>query len=243
LKLKHLGIATMALVIIAGGVMISPLYYHPAKAEPRQKVMLAFSVTEPNGVMGWCDNLSQVLFDHGIGATLFMVGKVAEEYPDAVWYFSNEVDVGSQTFDNVALTGIADYTVRLEEVNRGKQAVDDVGTVNSKLFRAPFGATDGDIFSLLGRSGILADFSYNGYYNVFRDDKFVKYDAQTFNAADITPEQFAVLTYSPTPLIVFFENTMSVSKIDSFIASLENAGAEFVNASQLTGLTLTVRGK
>jgi len=243
LKLKHVGIATTALVIAAGLAMISPLFFRPDNIEPKQIVMLSFSVSESADVRDWCKNLADLLFDHGIGASVFMVGKVAEECPDAIWYFGDEVDIGSQTYSNLNLTNIPDYSVKLEEVKKGKMVVDNVGTLYSRIFRAPFGATDQDIYSLLSRSGIVADFSYENHYNVYQDGQFVKYDAITYMAQDCSPGFFSTLAYTTKPVIIFFDNSHSISDIDLLISSLEEANVEFVNASELTGLTLTIRGK
>ena len=97
-------------------------------------------------------------------------------------FSSNEnIDIGSQTYTYANLTSIPDYTKQLSEVKSGKSAIDYVGKVDSKLFRAPYGSTDGNIYSLLSRSGILADFSYSNQYNKYENGQFIKYDAITYN--------------------------------------------------------------
>ena len=241
MNIKHVAMIATATVIVAGFAMISPLFIKAHEEPPRQTVMLCFSITEPDGVMNWSEQLANLLFDHGIGGSVFIVGKVAEDYPDAVWYFGDEVDVGSQTYNNVNLTGITDYLDKLEEVKQGKMAVDDTGALDSGIFRAPFGATDQDIYSLLTRSGIVADFSYENYYNVFCNGQFVKNDAITYTARDISPSTLTTIAYSAKPVILFFDNTRPVSEIAPFISALEGANAKFVNASELTGLKLTTR--
>jgi len=242
MKLKHVAVLSTAVVIIAGFAMISPLFIKANEEQPRQTMMLCISITRPEGVMDWSEDLANVLFDQGIGASLFVVGKVAEDYPDAVWFFNDKVDVGSQTYSNVNLTEIPDYLEKLEEVKEGKAVVDDVGALDSRLFRAPFGATDQDIYSLLSRSGILADFSYQNYYNVFRGGQFVKCDARTFMVGDISPPIFTAMAYSAAPVIIFLDDTQPVSEIDRLISTLKARNVKFVNASELTGLNLTTRG-
>jgi len=243
LKIQHIAVVTTAIVIVGGFAMISPLFFRHQEVEPRQNVMLGFSIAQSDQVMEWCEGLSELLSNYNIGASLFMVGKVAEEYPDAVWYFNNRVDVGSQTYSNIDLTGISDYSLKLEEVKEGKNVVDGAGTLNSRIFRAPYGATDQDIYSLLSRAGILVDFSYENSYNVYRDGQFIKYDARTyFENADL-PTTFSKSNYSAMPVIVFFDNSKSITEIDSTISRLKKANVKFVNASELTGLILTERGK
>jgi peptidoglycan/xylan/chitin deacetylase (PgdA/CDA1 family) len=204
--------------------------------------MLGFSVSESASAMDWCGKLAQVLFDHNIGASLFLVGKVADANPDAVWCFNDRVDVGSQTYDNLKLTTISDYSVKLEQVKQGKSIVDDVGRLNSQIFRAPYGATDGDIFSLLTRSGIVADFSGENSYSVYRDGVFVKYSAKTYIGGTTSAGLFTNLVYSPDPIIIYYDNKSAIADIEKLISGLEVENVEFVNASQLTGMELTKRG-
>ncbi|MFC1933422.1 hypothetical protein ACFLXU_07400 [Chloroflexota bacterium] len=110
------------------------------------------------------------------------------------------------------------------------------------IFRAPFGATDQNIYSLLSRSGILADFSYENQYNVYQDGQFVKYDAITYMARDYSPGFFSTLSQTSKPVIIVFDDSYSISDTEELISGLKKANVEFVNASELTGLTLTIRG-
>jgi peptidoglycan/xylan/chitin deacetylase (PgdA/CDA1 family) len=242
MKLKHVAIIMTALVIVAGFAMISPLFLRIGNNESKQKVMLSFSVSESADVIDWCQNLSSLLDKYNMGASVFIVGKVAEQYPQVVSYFSDKVDIGSQTYSNLSLTGIPDYLLKLQEVKEGKMAVDLAGSLYSRIFRAPFGATDQNIYSLLSRSGILADFSYENQYNVYQDGQFVKYDAITYMARDYSPDFFLSLSKTTEPVIIVFDNSYPISDIEVLISMLQKADVEFVNASEFTGLTLTIRG-
>jgi peptidoglycan/xylan/chitin deacetylase (PgdA/CDA1 family) len=244
LRLRHVALIVTVLVIVAAFAMISPLFLRQGSTEPGQKVMLSFSVSESDDVVEWCKDLSSILNGYNMGATVFIVGEVAEEYPQVVSYFGDKVDVGSQTYDNIALTSIADYSLKLEEVKDGKTAVDNAGNLSSKVFRAPLRATDQDIYSLLSRSGILADFSYDDRYNLYQDGLFVRYDAAVYEGRDHSPDFFLTLAALPDvskPLIIDFDNTCPISSIKALLSSLRKGHFEFVNASQLTGLALTDR--
>jgi hypothetical protein len=243
LKLKHVAITATALVIVAGLAMISPLFFRPDNIEPKQKVMLSFIISESADIVQWCEDLSSLLNTYSIGATVFVVGRVAQQHPEVVLCFGDTVDVGSQTYSNIDLTSITDYSIKLQEVNEGKMAVDNAGDLYTRVFRAPFGATDQDIYSLLSRSAIVADFSYQNQYNVYQDGQFVRYDAITYMAQDCSPGFLSTLASTTKPVIIFFDNSHSISDIDLLVSSLEEANLEFVNASELTGLTLTIRGK
>ena len=161
--------------------------------------------------------------------------------PQTVTCFNDNVDIGSKTLHNLNLTSITNYIEQLREVQDGKSAVDLAGNIDSKAFQAPNGATDEDIYSLLNRSNILADFSYQDHYNVLENGQFVKYDVSIFNAADYSPEFFLTIAQTSEPVIVQFDSTYPTSIIESYLSTLQSADFVFVNASQLVGLTLTQR--
>ena len=231
-----------ALVIMAGLAMISPAFFRLNNIEPKQKVMLSFNVSESADIVQWCKDLSSLLNRHNLGASVFIVGKVAEQYPQVVSSFGDKVDIGSQTYSDLNLTDISDYSVKLQEVKDGKMAVDNAGNLNTRVFRAPLGATDGDIYSLLSRSGILADFSYETQYNVYKDGQFVKYDALVYEARNYSTDFFSTLSQATKPIIIVFDNGYPISDVEAVILGLKKADVEFVSASELTGLTLTTRG-
>ena len=231
-----------ALVIAVGFLLVSPLFFTGLNFDAKQQIMLSFSVLESEGCVAWCDDLSSTLRVYDIGGTVFFVGSVAEEYPQCVPLFDDNVDIGNQAFSISNLTAIADYTVQLEEVRRGKLAVDAAGDLYSRVFRAPNGATDQNIYSLLSRNGILADFSYRNQYNVFIDGQFVRFDAVVFDGAAVSASSLLALEKTSQLVIVQFDDSCPVDVIAGFIGALKTGKFDFVNASQATGLNLTVRG-
>ncbi len=243
MKLKHAATFTTVLIIVVGFAMISPIFLRPDEANAKQKVMLSFTVNEPYGALTWCQNLSLILEKYDLAATIFFVGKVAEQYPQAVTCFSEKVDIGSQTYSGVNLTGILDYSIRLQEIQKGKSAVDNAGHLYSKTFRAPYGATDEDIYSLLYRSNILADFSYENQYNVFQDEQFIRIESKAYESTAIEPEDFNSLAEEKTPIILTFQDSCSVSSVDYYLSILEREKFDFSNASGLTGYELTIRAE
>ncbi len=231
-----------AIVIIAGFAMISPLFFHPEAPIIKQKMMLSFSVTEPHNSADWCKNLSLILNNYDLEATVFIAGKIAEENPQTVLTFSNKIDIGSRTYNNVDLSKISDYSLKLQEVLAGKVAVDTVGNLDSKLFQAPYQATDQDIYSLLNRNNITADFSYYNQYNLFYDGQFVKFDSKTYDAQDYEPIFFLSLPTTNQPIILSFDNSCPTSEIDAYLSEMIHGNFDFINASRMTGLPLTIRG-
>jgi peptidoglycan/xylan/chitin deacetylase (PgdA/CDA1 family) len=242
LRLITAAVLSTALIIALGFFIISPLFYRTSSVETKQKIMLSFSASESNDIADWCRNLSSILKSYDISATLFIVGKVAEQHPECVSCFSSKVDIGSQTYSNLNLTSIADYDTQLEEVRKGKQVVDTAGNLYSRVFRAPNGDTDQNIYSLLSRNDILADFSYGSQYNVYLDNQFVKFDATVYDGTTCSANSILTLKKSSKPIIINFDNEYPAELISDFIGTLKTGQLDFVNASEMTGLNLTVRG-
>jgi peptidoglycan/xylan/chitin deacetylase (PgdA/CDA1 family) len=241
-KIKHAAIIVTVLVIAAGIALISPLYLLRAgSAESKPKIMLTFNAGPDANATEWCAALAALLNSQEIEASVFFVGQVAEQYPQCLAALSDKIDIGSQTYSGTRLTGITDYSMKLSEVQLGKTAVDSAGRLTSRIFRAPFNATDDDIYSLLSRSGIWADFSYTGQYNVYQNGQFIKYPADVLAGRDYTPDDLLKLPKSARPLIVYFDNTDPISNIETFLRDLKRGDYDFVNASTLAGYMLTER--
>jgi peptidoglycan/xylan/chitin deacetylase (PgdA/CDA1 family) len=228
-------------VILVGFLIVLPLFTR-APVDNKKQIMLSFSVVECEDVTSWCSRLSSMLESYDVPATVYFVGKVVEEHPGCVSFFGEGVDVGSQTFSNLNLTGISDYSVQLEEVSRGKLAVDAAGNLYSRVFRAPNGFTDENIYSLLSRNGILADFSYTSQYNVYLDGQFVKFDAVFYEGESVFASSILALESSSQPVIVHFDSECPIELISDYVSLLKTGDFVFVNGSMLTGLNLTLRG-
>ncbi|MGI0026835.1 MAG: polysaccharide deacetylase family protein [Nitrosopumilaceae archaeon] len=238
MKIVQVGAIATGTVIIFGIFLVVPVFFPPSSKLP---VLLTFDIVDNNNLPDWCTQLSSVLKKHDISAVVFVTGKIAQQYPQCVSGFSNKVDVGSQTYDYSQLTSISDYSQQLEEIKNGKIAVDTAGNLDSKLFRAPYGATDANIYSLLERSSILADFSYKNQYNKYYNGQFIKFDLISYDSAVITTTFIEGLSQDKGPVSIYYDNSTPVDKIDNFISKLDQGKTKFVNASYLTGLDLTVR--
>jgi hypothetical protein len=241
LKLRQTAIIATVLVIIAGFAMIAPLFFQHDQQQTgsKQIVMLSFTVSETYNVVDWCQNLSSILSSYNLPATIFIEGKIAEQDPQTVECFGSQVDFGSLTYDNVNLTTIDDYSLKLWEVKQGKAAVDSSTNKNSTVFQAPNGATDQDIFSILSSSGIKADFSYKDHFNLYRNGRFEKIGADIVDVKDYTTENLLKREITTRPLILQFDNTLTTEQVDSFLFSLKAGTYNFVKSSALLDLVQT----
>jgi peptidoglycan/xylan/chitin deacetylase (PgdA/CDA1 family) len=254
MKMVYAGAIASGIVVIVGAVIIIPVFYQkrPISSVSQPTAILSFSVVNDNNVPTWCNDLSSVFKKYDIKAIVFVVGKIASKYPQCISAFSssndnNNIDIGSQTYNFLSLTSTPNYSAALEEVKNGKQAVDNAGKLDSKLFKAPYGSTDQNIYSLLSRSGIVADFSYAHQFNKYESGQFIKYDLIAYNGSNYSSKKDLLDSLSSTklPVLVDFDNSTPIDQIDSFISNLKSEikDIHFINASELTRMDLTIRKK
>lgn len=233
------GIAATAAVIAAGVlVSIQPFLQPPEGPD----VLLAFSIVEGENTSDWCGNLAEVLNESRIHAIVFMSGEVAKQHPSCVTSFDDHIDIGSMTYSYTRLTDISEYTEQLDEVKLGKKAVEDAGKIESRAFRAPYGETDENIYSLLSQSEIVADFSYGDRYHKYHEDKFIWFpikvvDLTSDSGVNVDDLQIA----ESDPVQINIDNTIPMDRVESLIDQLNAKNVNFVNASELTGIQLTLR--
>lgn len=237
LKLLHVSIIATGCVILLSAILFVPVFI---PNEPPAIVMLSFDITSEENLPTWCTDLSQVLEDNEVNSVIFLRGKTAEKFPDCVNTFHDGVDIGSQTYSYIDLQTITDYSIQLEEVEHGKHAIDQVGNFDTKLFKAPYGSTDENIYSLLSRSGILADFSYDHQFNKFYKGKFIKFDSVSYHTPQIK-SIISEIKAADYPIILSYDNSTPVSEIKNLLNILKSENIRFVNPSELTGINLTTR--
>lgn len=226
MKLVHVGVISTGLVIVTGIGLVLPALIIPHIPE-NQPVFLSFEINNSYNLPSWCDELANVIDQHNVQATIFISGKLAEQYPECIVGFSDNLEFGSMTYNYVNLPG-SNYLLQLDEVRQGKQAVDKIGNIDSKVFKSPYSETDQNIYSLLTRSGITADFSYADHYNIFEDDQFVRYDQVSLNNLENFEET------SNQQLVSFsFTNSHSIQEIDEQIQELKSYHVEFLSASEI----------
>ncbi len=236
MKIAHVGIISTATVIVMGIFIILPPYLPQPKP---LATLLFFEIKDEQNLPQWCNYLSSTLEEKNIQATIFVTGEVADKYPSCVRQLAERNDVGSLAYDYSNLTG-KDYSDQLYEIKGGKDAVDKAGQIDSRLFKAPYGNTDRNIYALLNQSGIVADFSYDTQYNKYYNGKFLKFSDNVYNGTQYTPDFFQNLS-SDDPVIINFDNTTPISDISEFVSHIKSRHVILFSASQLTGLNLTVK--
>lgn len=236
MKLVHVGIISTGLVIIAGIALVAPALILPS-LPVSHPVLLSFEIRNSSNLPEWCHDLASKVKQENLKGVIFIPGEIAQDFPDCVNLFSKNFDIGSSTRTYSSLELVSDYQVQLDEIKNGKELVDKAGNIESKIFRAPYGYTDQNIYSLLTKSGIIADFSYDKQYNYFQNGQFIKYDLQ-----EISQYSEIKKIDKPTPLLVNFDNTESVESIFDEINQIKKQNVVFKTPSELVGQQLTMRG-
>ena len=230
-------IATTSIIIL-GVLIISPVFFPIEKPTP---VMLSFNINDHPNLDNWCKEVSSLLQSKNIRGTVFISGKLAENYPSCITSFPKNFDVGSQTYSYTQLTEISDYSIQLEEVKQGREVINKIGNLDSKLFKAPYGETDDDIYSLLSRNEILADFSYQNQFHKYHENQFLKFDLVTYDSQNVNYSLLQNIESSDYPIQIEFNSFMSSNEIQETISVIETAEIEFVNASDISQMELTRR--
>ena len=243
MNIKHYGAITTGAVIALAALMVLPPFLQP---EPKQQMLLSFSVSDKENLPMWCDELSSILDQDEIKAAVFVSGEVAQEFPQCITSFSDGVDIGSQAFHFSSIKIISDYSQQLDEIQKGKDTIDKIGNIDSKLFKAPYGETDDNIYSLLSRSGILADFSYDDQYNKFHDGQFIWFKIKSYDVTNYKQSLTPIVSNVESqghkiPIVINLDNKIPINKLDDLLSDLKHGDFEFVNASDLVGYNLTIR--
>ena len=243
LKITYVAAIATTIVLLLGLFMIVPVFFREPPKQDNVKVFLSFDARSSEQLSVWCSELASVLEAENVRATVFFSGKVAESNPALLGYFGDGVDIGSQTYSYVDLSTVSDFSVQLEEVRTGKEAVDEAGNIYSRVFRAPYGGTDENIYYILSQSDIIADFSYTQQYNLYQNGQFIKYNAVAYEGSLDAAKRISENQSASNVYILTFDSSSSVQQIREVVSALKETKVEFVNASDLAGTDLTGRGE
>lgn len=242
---KITGAIITGIIIVLGVALLYPALRLDTKLgtdntiKSDKVILLTFNIINSSNMPSWCYDLSRFLQDNKIHSTVFIPGVLADAYPSCISSFGTNIDIGSMSYTYEKLTSISAYPDQLSQVMNGKRAIDQKGGINSTLYRAPYGIVDQNIYSLLARSHIIADFSYADHYNIYTDGL----SGKTFYRFPITtlPNLKNIQSSSPdTPWMVNFYNYDPIINIQNLINSTSES-YRFISTSELTNLELTSR--
>ena len=139
------GLSVVGLLVVAAGSAISYVEFHGLgsqegvvrQGEPRPRVALTFD-DGPHPV--YTAQVLDILGEHDIKATFFLVGRHVLKYPETAKRIEQEGhDIGNHTFTHKDLL-TAKRRILLSEVDKTDEAIYKITGVQTKLFRPPRGA-------------------------------------------------------------------------------------------------------
>lgn len=91
----------------------------------------------------------EILEEHGVPATFFVVGRNAKRHPDLIRAMHSRGHcIGNHTYSHVRLTGVGNGSLK-DEIDKTREIIFQEIGIHTKLFRPPFGALDSKSLSEL----------------------------------------------------------------------------------------------
>lgn len=150
--------AAAALGLAAGGCAYASLYpgsriFGKALIAPRRAGEIALTFDDgPNPA--WTPRLLDLLAEHGVKATFFMLGSRAEQEPELVRRVAAEGHlIGNHSWSHPNLARTAAVRVR-EELTRTNAVLEQITGERVRYFRPPFGARRPVVFSIARELGL-----------------------------------------------------------------------------------------
>lgn len=171
-----------------------------------------------------------LLKKHNIKATFFVLGQLAEEYPEIIKRQAAEGhEVGNHTYSHFDITKLSKGELE-EEFNKTQDIISSLTGIESKVFRPPYGLYNENVVKIINeqQSNIILwtydqdsrDWSNPGV------DKIVTTTVSNIKNGDI------LLFHD----YVYHETSNTVSALETIIPELINKGYNFVTVSTLMEL-------
>jgi peptidoglycan/xylan/chitin deacetylase (PgdA/CDA1 family) len=118
--------------------------FHGSRSEKR--IALTFDACPSSSHGGFDSSIIQVLVDSGVPATFFLSGRwIAKHRHDAKYLASiSNFELGNHSYSHPHFTSLSDDSVQ-HELKRTDSLLKKISRSPSRLFRPPYGETDGRI--------------------------------------------------------------------------------------------------
>ena len=182
------------------------------------KIALTF---DDGPVRGWTDRYLRVLEDHGVVATFFLTGRMAEVYPDGLRdILAKGHEVGNHSHTHRLLTSLSEEEVSWE-LSHSNEILFRHGEVTPTTFRPPFGGRNRQIDLIAQEQGM----------------RTIMWDVDPQDWRGPSSEEMIqyVLSRTRSGSIILFhegrENTLAA--LSPIIQGLQKRGFQFVTVSTL----------
>jgi polysaccharide deacetylase family sporulation protein PdaB len=169
----------------------------------------------------------EILRDKGVKATFFVVGKMAEEYPEQLKQIYKEGHViGNHTWDHPYITELTDEQL-IENVHKTSEEIEKVTGFKPNLFRPPFGEMEERQAALLHQHGY----------------RTIMWTADTKDWSGVSAERIvSTVKQEASPGVIVLQHNYhvegefgTVEALPEIIDELQAEGYEFVTVPELLG--------
>ncbi|MEO3788447.1 polysaccharide deacetylase family protein [Actinocorallia sp. B10E7] len=179
------------------------------------------ALTFDDGPVGGTDRLLQILAQHRVKATFFVVGRMVEEYPGILRReMADGHEIANHTWSHADLTTLSSEGVR-EELEKTEAAIGKNIGHGTTLMRPPYGATNARVASAAKRLG-LAQVMW-------------AVDPLDWRNRDTALVERRVLSQTRAGDIVLLHDVhaSSVNAVPKILTTLAERGYKFVTVSEL----------
>jgi peptidoglycan/xylan/chitin deacetylase (PgdA/CDA1 family) len=191
------------------------------------------ALTFDDGPSAWTPLVLDLLREHEMRATFFVIGARVREHPDLVKRIVAEGhELGSHTLTHPRLTEVSEDEVR-EEIQGGQDAVQEVLGEAPRLFRAPGFYADARELAIVEELGLEAVFAH-----VDPRDWEPGRDSHTIFGLVLRDLREGVIVdlhdgFPPPPTTSRTDCTPTVEALDHLLPCLSREGYETVTISEL----------
>jgi len=184
----------------------------------------------------WTPKILDVLAEHHVHATFFVVGTAAAEHPDLVRRMIEEGhEVGVHTFTHVDLATVPQWRRDLE-FRAAQSALAGASGITSSLFRPPYSSSPAALTD--GTWSVIVDAADRGYVSVL----------SSLDSRDWERPGVAQIVHNATPtggdsgdVLLMHDGggdrSETVAALDELLAEYETAGIDVTTVSDAAGLT------
>lgn len=235
---KYIWIQLLLLVILAIGILkhqqeivfANNDYGMIIKRGTENRKIIALTFDDgPHPV--YTEQILDILDEYDVKATFFVLGMLAENYPNIVKrQFEEGHEIGNHTYSHID-TKKASKEELLEEYRKTQDIIYSITRNKPKIFRPPYGSFDKKVLDMIQEdNSIVVLWSANQDSKDWKNPEVEKIVANTISNI----ENGDIILFHD---YVYYDKSHTVEALKEIIPELKNRGYEFVTLSQLLNIS------
>ncbi|MCF6460061.1 polysaccharide deacetylase family protein [Clostridium sp. Cult3] len=179
----------------------------------------------------YTEDILNILDEYDIKATFFVLGKLAETYPDIIkrqWEEGHEI--GNHTYSHIDAKNASKEKL-LEEYKKTQDIIYSITKYEPKVFRPPYGSFDKKVIDMVEEnSSMVVLWSANQDSKDWKNPEIEKIINNTLSNV----ENGDIILFHD---YVYYDESHTVEALKQIIPELKSRGYEFVTLSELLKLS------